>query len=113
MNHFLQSRTFSYVVLCLFGLIVLLIALLAEFQGLTYWFLTVIGVVMTATGGVYLIDSVILRQDGEVASLKWRIYSNIAGVLKAITFQIAMFVMALCYIAILTKIFVVLFPGRW
>jgi hypothetical protein len=83
--------------------------LLAGFHGFAPWFFSIVGVAMATTGGVYLIDSVTLHQDKEVASSKWKIYGNIISFLKAALFQIDMFIMAMAYIVISTIFYLALF----
>ena len=110
MNQYIKSRVFLYTMLCLIGVIVLLIAVLAGFQEFTSWVLTVIGATMVSTGGVYLIDSIISHPDREVASLKWKIYSNITGFIKGALFQIDIVVIALTYFVVAIKIVVAISP---
>jgi hypothetical protein len=100
----INNRTISYALLCLIGSVILLVTLLAGFEEFTSAVLTVIGAAMVATGGVYLIDSVILHPDREVTSLKWKIYCNITGFIKGALLQIDILIIAVTYFFVFIKI---------
>jgi|GEM_PF-6140949 hypothetical protein len=106
----IHNRTIPCALLCLLGGIILLVALLAGFPELTSAFLTLIGAAMLSTGGIHLIDSVILHPQREVASLKWKIYSNITGFIKGALFQIDILVIAITYFVVFIKIAVAVSP---
>ena len=88
MKQYTITRTFTYVMLCLIGVIILLIAVLAGLHEFTSWLLTIIGAAMASTGTIYLIDKIFFYQDKIIASLRWKIGRNIVGFLKGTLFEI-------------------------
>ena len=102
------TRTFSYVMLCLIGVIILLIAVLAGLHEFTSWLLTIIGAAMASTGTIYLIDKIFFYQDKIITSLRWKIGRNIVGFLKGTLFEIDVIIIAATYVYIVLKIAIAL-----
>ena len=107
-KHYSITRTFSYVMLCLIGVIILLLAVLAGLHEFTSWLLTIIGAAMASTGTIYLIDKIFFYQDRAIASLRWKICRNIVGFLKGTLFEIDVIIIAATYVFIVLKIAIAL-----
>ena len=112
MKHYIISLTAMYVLLCLSGIIVVCIGILADFHVYINPFLIIIGGVMAFAGGFFLMDKLISHRLEETVPPKWKIYSEIASYLKWAIMDLLIVGFALGYWVVAIYIVRVVSPPR-
>ena len=112
MKHYIISLTAMYVLLCLSGIIVVCIGILADFHVYINPFLIIIGGVMAFGGGFFLMDKLISHRLEETVPPKWKIYSEIASYLKWAIMELLIVGFALGYWVVAIYIVRVVSPPR-
>ncbi len=112
MKHYIISLTAMYVLLCLSGITVVCIGILADFDMYINPFLIIIGGVMAFAGGFFLMDKLISHRLEETVPPKWKIYSEIASYLKWAIMELLIVGFALGYWVVAIYIVRVVSPPR-
>lgn len=112
MKHYIISLTAMYVLLCLSGITVVCIGILADFHVYINPFLIIIGGVMAFAGGFFLMDKLISHRLEEKVPPKWKIYSEIASYLKWAIMELLIVGFALGYWVVAIYIVRVVSPPR-
>ena len=112
MKHYIISLTAIYVLLCLSGIVVVCIGILADFHVYINPFLIIIGGVMAFAGGFFLMDKLISHRLEETVPPKWKIYSEIASYLKWAIMEMLIVGFALGYWVVAIYIVRVVSPPR-